>query len=157
MPFLASNERTFLKAVSQLAYCNPFLPERTEFERAVLGREFVEGEPIWSRPMDDPERPRPNVWRVMERLPPFMEELRARLIRKNEATDADLVLYEDATLHLLYNRTYPKFFEASFGADAAKPGRCAFYQEFLADWRHFFQIEATRFPSKHDPRHTFAC
>jgi transcriptional regulator of acetoin/glycerol metabolism len=157
MAFLSSNERSLLKGVSQLAYCNPFLPERTEFERAVLGREFVEGEPIWSRPMDDPERPRHNVWRVMERLQPFMEELRARLIRKNEASEADLVLYEDATLHLLYNRYYPKFFEASFGADPQKSGRCSFYQEFLADWRHFFQIEATRFPSKHDPRHTFAC
>src|SRR5882762_7731336 len=61
MAFLSSAERSFLKAVSQLAYCNPFLPERTEFERAVLGSEFVEGEPIWSRPMDDPERPRTNV------------------------------------------------------------------------------------------------
>jgi transcriptional regulator with AAA-type ATPase domain len=157
MAFLSSSDRSFLKGVSQLAYCNPFLPERTEFERAVLGREFLEGEPIWSRPMDDPERPRTNVWRVAERLHPFMEDLRARLIRKNEATDADLVLYEDATLHLLYNRYYSKFFEASFGKDPQKSGRSAFYQEFLADWRHFFQIEATRFPSKHDPRHTFAC
>jgi transcriptional regulator with AAA-type ATPase domain len=102
--------------------------------------------------MDDPERPRTNVWRVMERLHPFMEELRARLLRENEASDADLVLYEDATLHLLYNRYYPKFFEASFGKDAQKSGRCSFYQEFLSDWRHFFPIEAN-----HDPRHTFAC
>src|SRR6266481_3704370 len=104
MAFLSAAERVFLKAVSQLAYCNPFLPERTEFERAVLGREFVEGEPVWSRPMGDPERPRPNVWRVADRLQPFMEELRARLTRKNEATESDLVVYEDATLHLLYNR-----------------------------------------------------
>ena len=32
MSLLSISENHFLTAVSQLAYCNPFLPERTEFE-----------------------------------------------------------------------------------------------------------------------------
>ena len=59
MAFSVANERAFLQAVSQLAYCNPFLPERTEFERAALGDDFVEGEPVWSLPVDEPERRAP--------------------------------------------------------------------------------------------------
>jgi hypothetical protein len=35
-------------AVVQLAYCNHFLPERVELERAALGSEFVGGEAVWS-------------------------------------------------------------------------------------------------------------
>jgi transcriptional regulator with PAS, ATPase and Fis domain len=68
------------------------------------------------------------------------------------------VLYEDALLHLLYQRYYQRFYEASFGARTAEgPARWRFYEEFLADWRHFFQIEGVTLPTRHDPRHTFAC
>jgi len=48
MPFLSSAPRALLQAVSELAYCNPFLTERVELERAVLGAELHEGEPVWS-------------------------------------------------------------------------------------------------------------
>ncbi len=37
-----------MEAVSPLSYANPFLPERVEMERAVLGSDFLEGEPVWS-------------------------------------------------------------------------------------------------------------
>src|SRR5580692_7840791 len=76
--FLSSSERRFLSAVSQLAYSNPFLPERAEYERAALGREY-EGEAVWSLPVSDPERPRANVWRINARLIPLAEELQGRL------------------------------------------------------------------------------
>ena len=61
MALTSANERRLLAAVSEFAYCNPFLPEHTRLERAALGRDFLEGEPVWSRPMDDPEKPRANV------------------------------------------------------------------------------------------------
>ena len=40
MAFLTADQRRTLEAVSRLAYCNPFLPERMQLERAVLGGEF---------------------------------------------------------------------------------------------------------------------
>src|ERR1017187_7652882 len=58
MPFLTPQQRSFLTAVSQLVYANPFLPERVEFERAALGDAFVAGEPVWSQHVRDPEQPR---------------------------------------------------------------------------------------------------
>src|SRR5260370_34321151 len=104
MAFLSASERAFLRAVSQLAYCNPFLPERIECERAALGAEFVEGERVWRLPGDQPERPRANVWRVVEKLEPLAEQLRARI--NADAREVDLALYEDAVRHLLYQRSY---------------------------------------------------
>ena len=149
MPFLSSTERSFLTAVSQLAYCNPFLPERAECERAALGRDY-EGEPVWSLPVEDPERPRANVWRINARLEPLAEQLRTRLLASNQMRESDLVLYEDGILHLLYNRYYPKFVDASSRKDAG------FYRDFLTDWKHFYPDRIT-FPSHHEPVHTFAC
>src|SRR5712691_4803813 len=98
MSFLSRSERAFLGAVSHLAYCNPFLPERVECERAALGSEFVEGEPVWSLPVDQPERPRANVWRIVERLEPLGAQLRNKLGVSTEVSPEDLTLYEDAIL-----------------------------------------------------------
>ena len=119
-------------------------------------RRFVEGEPVWSYRAEHPE-PRANVWRIVAKLEPLVEQLRARLRSGVAAREEDLELYEDAALQLLYQRYYPKFYEAGFGSEQANPGRWRFYNEFLADWRHFFAIDGVSFPNEHDPRHTFAC
>ncbi len=52
---------------------------RVEWERTALGGAFVEGEPVWSQPVQDPDRPRVNVVRIAQRLEPLMEHLQARL------------------------------------------------------------------------------
>ena len=148
--FLSQPEHRFLSAVSQLAYSNPFLPERAECERAALGRDYQEGEPVWSLPVGDPERPRANVWRINERLAPLAEQVRTRLLDAGQVRTPDLVLYEDAVIHLLYNRYYPKFVGSNSGSG------WRFYRDFLDDWKHFYP-EQIIFPSRHDPVHTFAC
>src|SRR5579863_7554161 len=150
MAFLSSAERSFLSAVSQLAYSNPFLPERAECERAALGRDYEEGEPVWSLPVGDPERPRANVWRIDGRLAPLAEQVRTRLLDASQVRRPDLMLYEDAVIHLLYNRYYPKFVGSSSGSG------WRFYRDFLDDWKHFYP-EQIILPSRHDPVHTFAC
>src|ERR1051325_5754180 len=157
MAFLSAAERSFLRAVSQFAYCNPFLPEHTEFERARVGGVVVEGEPVWSQTVEDPERPRANVWRIFERLAPLAEQLRDRLRAGASPREPDLILYEDAILHLLYQRYYPRFYEAGFGTARDQSGRWRFYHDYLADWRRFFELDGVRLPTHHEPRHTFAC
>ena len=159
MLFLSARERTFLTAVSQLAYCNPFLPERTDFEKAALGDEFVEGEPVWSLAVEDPEKQRANVWRIAARMEKLIEEIRGRLLRRAKPTDDELRLYEDGVLHHLYDRYYSRFFDRGFGMEARthSAARWNFYREFLADWRHFYDLEGLSFPTHHEPAHTFAC
>ena len=56
MTLFTSEERMLLRAVSTLAYCNPFLPERIDAERAILGIDFVEGEPVWSMRVESRRR-----------------------------------------------------------------------------------------------------
>jgi transcriptional regulator with AAA-type ATPase domain len=154
MSFLGSSQRTLLEAISRLGYANPFLPERVELERAVLGDEFVEGEPVWSYREEHPE-PRANVWRILTKLEQVVEVLSARLRSGVPAREQDLALYEDAALQLLYQRCYPKFYEAGFGGEQNNPARWRFYHDFLSDWKHCFAIEGVAFKEQ-DARHTFA-
>ncbi|MGO9263244.1 MAG: sigma 54-interacting transcriptional regulator [Bryobacteraceae bacterium] len=158
MAFLSTSERSLLESISRLGYANPFLPERVELERAVLGAEFKEGEPVWSYRADEPGR-RANVVRIQQVLEPLVEELRARLPENGAAAKAELVWYEDAVMLLLFTRYDGHFFEAGFGPrrDSPNPARWRFYNQFLADWRRFFHIDGVDFPTGHDPRHTFAC
>lgn len=159
MAFLTSAERAFLEAVSGLASSNPFLPEHTAFERAALGFNFIEGEQIWSLSVHEPERPRANVWRIAQRLEVLIPELLGRLRAGPPIRDQDLTLYEDGVLRLLYQRFYPKFYDAAISTSRStshSSGRWQFYRDFLADWLHFFP-PALRFPTSHDPAHTFAC
>jgi transcriptional regulator with AAA-type ATPase domain len=155
MAFLSTDERIFLRTVSDLAYCNPFAPDRVTLERAALGREFVEGELVWSVEVDDPDRPRTNVWKIIALLEPVVERLCRRLSSGTKASPSDLALYQDAVLHLIYHRSFPYFVEAIFGSGKAKPSK--FFSEFLADWELYFHIAGVTLPTDHDPGHIFAC
>src|SRR5262249_30834522 len=131
MVFISASEKEFLQAVSEFAYCNPFLPEHNRLERQALGHDYVEGEPVWSLPVGDPEKPRANVWRIFERTSPLCDELRTRLITLKpggaKPRASDLLLYEDGVIHLLYQRYYRRFYDASFGPTANLTSRWRFY------------------------------
>lgn len=155
VPLLTSAERALLRSISDLAYCNPFLPERVTLERAVLGADFVEGEPVWSMRVHEPDQPRANVWKIITLLEPLVEQVRERLSRNRAASDADVGLYEDACLHLIYHHFFPQFVEWTFGG--GKAGRWGFYTQFLEEWGHYFALPGVTMAADREPAHTFAC
>ena len=106
---IRASERPFLQAVAALAYANPFSPEREEMERRALGREFVAGDPIWSVSVADPERARPNIWRIQEKLAPVLEAVRARLLEE----EGEFGLYEECVHSYLYQKYYESFVAAN--------------------------------------------
>jgi transcriptional regulator with AAA-type ATPase domain len=155
--FMSAREHSFLEAVSKLAYSNPFLPERVDFERETLGPKFVAGEPMWSMNVADPSSTRANHYKIGALLETMVAELRERLRRGVKASRRELVLYEDAVIHLLYHRNYAHFYSASFGRARSEHYHWRFYGGFRKDWSHFFSDLVVHFPTQHDPVHTFAC
>ena len=67
MLFDSTDELQFAEAASRLAFCNPFLPERIECERAALGEAFVVSDAVWSI-ATDLEGNRPNIGRLQVRV-----------------------------------------------------------------------------------------
>ena len=159
MAFLTSNERTFLRAVAELGYCNPFLPERIEYEREALRADFRQAEPIWSLRVADPERPHVNILRITAKVETLVKKLRERLAGGTSAPEDDLVLYETGALFLLYHRYNDRFHTAIANALDRRAGHkpFGFYADFLREWQHYLQIAGFMLPSQHQAPHLFAC
>src|SRR3970282_1349813 len=159
MAFLTSNERTFLRAVAELGYCNPFLPERIEYEREALRADFRQAEPIWSLRVADPERPHVNILRITAKVETLVKKLRERLAGGTSAPEDDLVLYETGALFLLYHRYNDRFHTAIANAMDRGAGQKPFgcYADFLREWQHYLQIAGFMLPSQHQAPHLFAC
>ena len=149
MAVMHDNELRFLTAVSKLAYANPFLPERTEYERAALGRAFVSGGPVWSASVTEPEAVPPNLARLRAKLGPVVERVRSRIAASADARPEELAIYEDCAQYLVFERYYPDFL-------AAKPN-WRFYDRFAAEWNHFFFRDSRRFEAALHAPHMFAC
>jgi transcriptional regulator with AAA-type ATPase domain len=162
MGLFTDRERKVLKAVSRLAYANPFLPERTELERAALGRDYVAAGPVWSASVSDPGAPSPNVLRLHARLTPMIEGISGRIAGTPDLPPPDLLppdlppedraVYEDAVHYLLYQRYY-----ADFVSSRNVPSRNqGFYAKFAADWRALLPDSAP-FETARQAPHFFAC
>lgn len=136
------NTKGFFKAVAALAYANPFLPERIDLEKAALADDFAEDEPIWSASVADPERVRPNVWRIQEKLGPALEAQRKRL-------EVEWTLYEECVHFWLYQRYYERFAQGA--------GSFPFYADFLKDWSYWFEISGKNYATALTCEHFFAC
>lgn len=149
MPLFRASERRFLETVAKLAYCNHFLPERVEYEKAALGSDFVPGEQVWSASVADPDLQRPNVIRIHQKLEPLLNNLRERLTQAPDPTPEELGIYEECVHYELYHRFYPQFLSGD--------GKYRFYREFIAGWNHYFNIPSKRFETALEPAHVFAC
>src|SRR5437867_3210742 len=88
MTFLSGDERAFATAVVGLAYANPFLPQRVEWERAALGPEFIDTAPVWSARTAELDS-NPNVARIGARVEALVGELRRRVASGASPPDAD--------------------------------------------------------------------
>ena len=103
MALFTPADRSIAIALSRLAYTNPFLPDRIQCEREVLGSDFDEHDAAWNiHPSDEDEYP--NVARLVERMEVVLERAFKRLSAGAEAGSQELAHYEDLVLLALYHR-----------------------------------------------------
>jgi len=157
VPLFTPADRRFAQAVSSLAYCNPFLPERIEWERAALGDEFQDTQPYWSRQVGM-DQERPNVLRLAERVEQLVAASQAKL-QKHTPSAEELTLYEDLVCYLLYYRYWPELSQAltpgTPGVTAAGKLRC--WKPFLADYSALMSPGGKELPTVLEPAHLLAC
>lgn len=68
MALFTNKERALLEAFSRIGFGNPFLSEWVELEKQALGPNYVEEPPYWSMEIDNPDRRRPNTWRMIAKI-----------------------------------------------------------------------------------------
>jgi len=151
-------EQRHAVALSELSYCNPFLPERIGHERVVLGDTFVDTDSAWHKHADE-EVDRPNIDLLTRRAKELADAARERLMSGESTDDAAHDLYEDTVLYYLFNRYQPTLFKyiRNVVAGNTVPGaEVPFYEDFQADMVHYFALPGTTF-SLDDADHIFAC
>ncbi len=159
MALATSEERDFLKAISELTYCNPFTPQRLACERKALGKHFVESDSVWSfRP--DAAGERENIRRLIERGEPIAHGMREKLIAGNKPARDELELYQDLVLYLLYDRYRLKLDELISRlspAQGQRSRRVSGYAAFAKEYAHYLEpLQAYDEVCLDEPSHVFA-
>jgi DNA-binding NtrC family response regulator len=149
MSVFSGHDRKLLSSVASLGYGNPFLPERIAHERAALGRQFVDGGPVWSASVSDPDATPPNVVAIYSTLDRRIDELHKTLANAADCAEEDFRIYEESVHYLLYQRYHPRFVSVR--------GKCGFYRDFLKDWNTLCRFPGKHFESALKPAHVFAC
>jgi DNA-binding NtrC family response regulator len=157
MTFVNAEEQAQAAAISRLGHCNPFLPERIENERTILGAEFAPTDAVWTVRADR-EVQNPNVARIKELAAALVGRLRERLVAGVKPSEAERLSYADAVLYLLYTRYEDELLDLVLGGAAGSDaGRVPFFHRFAADCAHWLDVPGVRLPSDHEPAHLFAC
>ncbi|MFH0944666.1 MAG: hypothetical protein V2A76_05660, partial [Planctomycetota bacterium] len=146
------------RAISGLDYCNPFQPERLEFERSALGEEYVGFERVLNvRSEESYADVEENIQRLVRRVGKVVETARERLLAGDAASESDRVLYEDLALFFLYHSHHTRFREwigkARRGEGRRKLG---FFSAFESSVRHLLFLPGVELPHRDPPEHLFA-
>ena len=134
MALIEKNEQAFAKAAADLVFTNPFLPERIELERKLLGSEFVSASADWNVRVAS-QASHPNIDRMQQLVDALLKQLQKRFNEGVRATPEEVTLYETIVLLALYYRHRNRFKETI--ADARRhPNESrpvSFYDEFAND------------------------
>ncbi|MCH8209835.1 MAG: sigma 54-interacting transcriptional regulator [Planctomycetes bacterium] len=157
MGIFTTEQRRFAKCIGEMVYCNPFVPERIDYERQALGNDFAETPRVWSL-LAGAESERANLAKLVERIEPLAEKLRDRLAGGAKASRDDLVLYGDLVLYMLYQRDrmalQQTIAEALEGRRST--GQIRYWKQFKRDFDRYLRIPRVTMPVEHDPAHIFA-
>lgn len=99
MALIDSDVRSAVAAIAALTDCNPFVPERIELERRILGAAFVPIGAVWNAD-GDAEVSDPNLPRLRERVEQLVGALRNRLAAGAAASAEEIAVYRGAVFYL---------------------------------------------------------
>jgi len=157
---LTNPQRSFLRTLSQLVYCNPFQPERLELESQALGNEYEQEDQIaWSKNLRLEDADRPNVLKLTAKADQIADLLRSKLTSGTVPDEEALGLYEDLITYVLYYRHVGKIkVDAALLSDRKSQQVVAkAWQAFQREFNHYLIIPEMQFPLAEQPEHSFAC
>jgi DNA-binding NtrC family response regulator len=111
--FPTESARDFARQVSRLTLANPFLPERPQIEREILGHAYLAGGDDWS-PGGVAGKARPNVDRIMPRIAAALDGVPRRpgetlLHPRTADRETDTLLLRNMTSFYIYNKYASEF------------------------------------------------
>lgn len=149
----------FLESVSELAYCNPFSPRRTELEQNILGAEADSTQSVWSY-----RASAENLWHnekmIADRLAPVAEQIRNELASGTKVSKSNMRLYEDLIHYFLFVRYRDDLWVLIHDELKGNRTECMeTWKRFSADVEHYLVNSDSdyEFNLLSRPEHMFAC
>ena len=148
-------QRRFAETVSQLIYCNPFLPERVELEKRALGKAFVAEQADWNvRSLD--RGPVPNVESLISQCETLIEAARPNDFSVARQ-DVDWELYEDVVLFVLYHRYHERMTQTfERGVSGTQKVRLSYYPRFAEAFERYLGPHDEHSPAGLTAEHAMA-
>lgn len=151
MPLLKPANRPVAAALAELTYCNPFLPERIEYERVALGTDFREVATAWHFRNDD-DVDSLNVDALVHRAGTLISSVSPKAWQA--ASVEEQQLYEDIALFYLYHQYRDRFDRIIRNGSNQAP----FYVDFRRDFdAHLGLLSSSTQHASSDAEHLFAC
>ena len=148
---MTSEQRSFITAAARLVNCNPFLPERIQFEREALGPDFCSEGADWNLHAESAGR-HPNIDRLLEKSEVIARNMRKDLARTDKATQQK---YEELVILILYYRYRDCFPEKLILSPGARSEALGVYDDFSQ--RAEFFLKQAGIKASLEPAHLFAC
>ncbi|MBM4060222.1 MAG: sigma-54-dependent Fis family transcriptional regulator [Planctomycetes bacterium] len=138
MPIFDSAHLTRARRMSDLVYCNPFLGERIEFERAILGAGFDESTADWNV-HPDWRLPLPNIDGLIAKSAELGAAARQEMVAGIRPTPEEADLYEDVVMLGLYYQLRPDLDRAVAALDRGGAAELApAWDRFVDRARHWY-------------------
>ncbi len=132
MPLFTSADRQLLSAIGQLGFVNPFLPQRIELERSILGDQFVAGEMVWSMKHIRGSETE-NLEKISRLATRYVSVAQAKLASGVTPSQRDLRIYIDLVLYHLFDQFRLDFHAMIAAAHAEnKSTTVTFWKRFVA-------------------------
>jgi transcriptional regulator with AAA-type ATPase domain len=156
MALFTESDCRFAETLSRLVYCNPFLPERLKLQREALGANRPVPPVVWHKLTELDNNP--DLERLEKRAREMAARTRQRLAEGAAASEAELLLYEDLVLYLLYSSNRAGL-DALITPSPEPPATASprqLWKRFVADFSRFLGMSGRTFPSGHEPARVFA-
>ncbi len=155
MTAASASDLKLLRLLSDLAFCNPLLPDRIAIEREILGSKFVAEDGIaWSRTLGRAANDRANVTQITGLAADLVDRLLESRSGKGKLSDDDLIRYWDVVIYvLMYRHVIPHVPDDLLQSRTLAPT----WKDFLADYQHYSKVAGFERIDFQPAGHLFAC
>ena len=130
---------SIVEMLPQLVYCNPFIAERNELDKKVLGSSYKDTGRAWNLRLEDYDG-HPNLLALFEQITGIADKSRENLLRKKRGSSRELEQYRFLVNFMVYHRLQDDFSKCIRQNKNGKPGKewAKIYERYLGLLDHYF-------------------
>lgn len=158
MAFLNKVERQEATAFSRIGYCNPFLSERLELERQILGDRFLSGAAVIHLPSDlQGQAVFKNFSLLLEQSRILVDKMRPRVIAGKCQSDEDQHLYRETVIFHLYGKHFSIHEVPLVRRTSDRPNTIGkSWSQFQKDYDWYLNLPKLALPTYFNAAHCFS-